>query len=200
MERIAPAFLQDDPHKALDQLNTIKILTPLRKGPTGVETLNQRVEQILSRRGVIDPLRPANGPWYSGRPVMITCNDYYHNLYNGDVGLTFGSHEDGRRSRLQVLFPDAGQKLKSFAPEQLPANETVYAMTVHKSQGTEFEKVLLVLPDMDVPLLTRELVYTAVTRARRQVEIWGRADLLKKAIGRRIERASGLRWILWPER
>ncbi len=198
MEKIAPLFDHHDPQTALQQLNTLKILTPLRKGPLGVEALNHWVEQILARHGVIDPARDGASAWYSGRPVMITCNDYYHRLFNGDVGITFDTGT-GRSRNLQVLFAQADQTLKPLAPEQLPAHETVYAMTVHKSQGTEFEKVLLVLPEIDVPLLTRELVYTAVTRARRQVEIWGDPGLLEKAVSRRIRRASGLHHILWPQ-
>jgi len=198
IEKIAPAFSIRDARKALQQLNTLKILTPLRKGPVGVQALNQWVEQILVRHDVIEPPQPSAAAWYSGRPVMIASNDYYHNLFNGDVGIAMNATK-GHPPMLQVYFPDQKQGLKALAPEQLPAHETVYAMTVHKSQGAEFDRVVLVLPDMDVPLLTREMLYTAITRARRKVEIWGRADLLKKAIPRRIRRASGLRQALWPQ-
>ena len=197
IEKIAPAFKVGDPLKALQQINTLKILTPLRKGPVGVLALNQWVEQILVRHDVIEPLQASMPAWYSGRPVMITSNDYYHNLFNGDVGIAMAAPA-ARSPMLQVFFPDQKQGIKSLVPEQLPGHETVYAMTVHKGQGTEFDCVVLILPDVDVPILTRELLYTAITRARRQVEIWGHAGVLKKAIGRRIRRASGLRESLWP--
>jgi len=196
MEKIAPIFNMRDAQKALKQMNTLKILTPLRKGPVGVQALNQGVEQILVRHDVIEPHKGTSLGWYAGRPVMITCNDYYRNLFNGDVGIAMNI-TSRRAQALQVFFPDSQQGCKSLVPEQLPAHETVYAMTVHKSQGTEFDLVVLVLPDIDVPLLTRELLYTAVTRARQRVEIWGRSDILKKAISRRIRRASGLKQALW---
>ncbi len=197
IEKIAPAFSVHDARKALQQLNALKILTPLRKGPRGVQALNHWVEQILVRHGVVEPLQASATEWYSGRPVMITTNDYYHNLFNGDVGIAMDNPTD-RPPMLQVIFPDQKQGLKTLAPEQLPAHETVYAMTVHKCQGTEFDSIVLVMPDADIPLLTREMLYTAITRARKRVEIWGCADLLKKAIPRRIRRASGLRQALWP--
>jgi exodeoxyribonuclease V alpha subunit len=196
-EKIAPAFTMREAQDALRQLNTLKILTALRKGPVGVQALNQWVEQILVRHDVIESYQGSSPEWYSGRPVMITCNDYYRNLFNGDMGIAM-RNAPSRSAALQVIFPASKQGVKFMVPEQLPAHETVYAMTVHKSQGTEFDQVVLVMPDMDVPLLTRELLYTAITRARRRVEIWGRWDILKKAIPRRIRRASGLTQALWP--
>ncbi len=197
MEKIAPAFGVHDPAQALRQINGMKILTPLRHGPAGVQALNQQVERILIRNDVIAPYPAGDGRWYSGRPVMIVCNDYYHNLFNGDMGIVKGESIHGPRS-FKVFFAGSSMDSKTLVPEQLPAHETVYAMTVHKSQGTEFDVVVLVLPDLDVPLLTRELLYTAVTRARRRVEIWGRRDILEKAVSRRIRRVSGLRQALWP--
>lgn len=198
-ETIAPAFQARDARKALLQLNTLKILSPLRKGPLGVEALNKRVEQILLRNDVIRPFEGALPTWYPGRPVMITCNDYFRNLFNGDVGIALDAGTADTPG-LQVFFPDPEQRVRHLSPEQLPAHETVYAMTVHKSQGSEFDRVVLILPDSDVPLVTRELLYTAITRARRRVEIWGHADILKKAIARRMRRASGLRHALWERR
>jgi len=102
--------------------------------------------------------------------------------------------------RLAVFFPGDQGALNSFAPYQLPPHETAYAMTVHKSQGSEFDRVILILPDRDVPVLTRELIYTAITRARQSVTIWGNAQLLATGVQRRIERASGLRQALWGSR
>ncbi len=198
MESIAPIFEMDDPATALKQLNELKILTPLRNGPYGVKTLNDFVEQILVGRNIIDPPRASSSLWYPGRPVMITRNDYYHNLFNGDIGITMAEGRSAAR-KLWVVFTDPGGGFKKLTPQQLPEHETVYVMTVHKSQGSEFNKVVLLLPDKDAPVLTRELIYTAITRARVSVEVWADPALLKTTIRRSIRRVSGLRQAMWPQ-
>jgi len=197
-ESLGPVFKTEDPRAMLERMNAFKILCPVRKGPSGVTALNQIVERILKRFGLIHMLPGGEVQWYPGRPVMINRNDYHLNLFNGDVGIAV-VEDDGQDRSLRVAFPDGGSAIHTLAPEQLPAHETVYAMTVHKSQGTEFDRILLVLPDQDVPVLTRELIYTAVTRARKQVEIWGRPEIFLAAVKRRIRRASGLREALWRE-
>jgi exodeoxyribonuclease V alpha subunit len=188
----APLFQNPDPGAAFACLNRFRILTAVRKGPFGVEALNARVERILRRREWMPPALAEAG-WYEGRPVMITRNDYYHELFNGDVGIAMerGGHP-------QVLFPGPQGRFKTLAPHQLPEHETVYAMTIHKSQGSEFERIMVVLPDIDLPLLTRELIYTAVTRARGTIVLWADPNLLAKAVQRPIQRASGLQEMLWP--
>ncbi|MEJ2158142.1 MAG: exodeoxyribonuclease V subunit alpha [Desulfobacteraceae bacterium] len=196
IEHIAPVFTTSDPLGAIAQLGQFKILTPYRKGPFGVEAVNQLVESTLRRQGVIEPVPGWRGQWYAGRPVMINRNDYFHHLFNGDVGITMMVHEGGE-PQVRVGFPYGRGAIRYLAPEQLSHYETVYAMSVHKSQGTEFEKIVLILPDRDSPLLTRELIYTAVTRARQTVEIWGQREILSAAVERRIQRASGLRNKLW---
>ncbi len=196
MEAIAPIFGTSEPLEALAQLEQIKILTPMRRGPFGVAAINEMVEATLRRHDCIKPAPGLGGQWYPGRPVIMNRNDYYHHLFNGDVGVTMLVHTDGMQ-QVRVGFQDGQGQIRHLAPEQLPDHETVYAMSVHKSQGTEFQKVVLILPDRDSPLLTRELIYTAVTRARHRVEIWGRPDILAAAVGRRIHRASGLRNKLW---
>lgn len=190
-DAFGPIFVTRDPMDALRCLMRYKILTPVRKGPFGVQGLNVSVERILRQAGVIRT-HQVGSPWYAGRPVMITRNDYYHNLYNGDIGITMVETVAGSQ-KFRVAFPDDKQGLIHLSPEQLPEHETVYAMTVHKSQGTEFDNVLLVLPDKDVPVLTRELMYTAITRAREKVTIWSDGEIFKAAVQRRIKRASGLR-------
>ena len=126
---------------------------------------------------------------------MITRNDYNLQLYNGDVGIIL---PDLKKDNLQrAFFKDESGNLRDFAPAMLPGHETVFAMTVHKSQGSEFDNVLLILPDQDSPLLTRELLYTAITRARKKVEIWGRKTLFFAAVKRQINRTSGLTEALW---
>jgi exodeoxyribonuclease V alpha subunit len=196
LETIAPVFDTADPLAALARFDQFKILTPVRKGPCGVEAINQLVEATLRRHGIINPAPGSGGQWYPGRPVMMNRNDYYHHLFNGDVGIATVTHIGGI-PRVRVGFPDGQGQIRYLYPEQLPDHETVYAMSVHKSQGAEFQHVVLILPDKDSPLLTRELIYTAVTRARQTVEIWGRQEILTAAVRRRIHRASGLRKKLW---
>ena len=175
-----------------------KILTAVRKGPVGVESLNAMVEDNLMARGAIHSGSASDSAWYHGKPVMISRNDYYQNLFNGDIGIAVAG-DRGDSGDIRVAFERGRDNIHYLVPEQLPPHETVYAMTVHKSQGTEFDKVVLILPDNDIPLLTRELIYTAITRARLSVEIWAREDILKHAIGRCTVRASGLRSALWDK-
>ena len=184
------------PGEAFECLTRFKILTAVRKGPFGVEALNARVERILRRREWI-AAKTAEAGWYPGRPVMITRNDYNHGLFNGDVGIAMEG-AGASSGPMQVIFPGPQGSFKALAPHQLPEHETVYAMTIHKSQGSEFEKIMVVLPDADLPLLTRELIYTAVTRARAAIQIWADPALLARAVQRPIQRASGLRDMLWP--
>jgi len=127
--------------------------------------------------------------------VLVTCNDYHLQLFNGDVGVALPDPEaDGA---LRVFFPAPGGALRRVPPARLPAHETAYATTVHKSQGTEADRVILILPNEPSLVLTRELIYTGITRARARVEIWGSATALEAAVARRITRTSGLRDALW---
>jgi exodeoxyribonuclease V alpha subunit len=125
--------------------------------------------------------------WYSGRPVLITANDRGLRLSNGDLGVTVRT-SDGK---LRVMVR-AGSAVREFAPTRLSGVETVHAMTVHKSQGSEARVVTVILPPEDSPLLTRELFYTAVTRARESVRVVGTEDAVRAAVGREVQRASGL--------
>lgn len=194
-----PLMRHTDARQAVEQLNRLKILTVVRQGPYGVRAVNQLVERILFNKGFL-PALPAREPaWYAGRPVLITRNDYFHNLFNGDMGVTLFPESDQEREGLRVAFADHLGQTKYLAPYQVPPHETVYAMTVHKSQGSEFDRVILVLPDQDLPILTRELLYTAVTRARTSLLILGDPDVLSRGLARRVVRASGLRAALWPD-
>ncbi|MBW2107965.1 MAG: exodeoxyribonuclease V subunit alpha [Deltaproteobacteria bacterium] len=168
------------------RFNGFRVLCALREGPYGVVAFNALIEDELARHGLISH----DGPWYRGRPVLITSNAYDIGLYNGDVGITWPDPESGE---LRVFFPTPEGLLRKLHPIRLPDHETVFAMTVHKSQGSEFDDVLLVMPDKASPLLTRELIYTGITRARRRVEIWTRLNILHTAVSQRIQRSSGLR-------
>ena len=173
----------DSPAAALERLGRFRILCATRRGPWGVERLNRLVEHRLSRRGLAVGER-----WYRARAILITANDYQVRLYNGDLGVVWP--EDGK---LWAWFPaaEAGE-LRRLPLAKLPAHDTAWAMTVHKSQGSEFDRVLLVLPPEDVALLTRELLYTGVTRARRRLHLVATAEILRRTIARRSRRSSGL--------
>ena len=175
----------------LEQFTRFRILCAHRSGDDGVTALNARVAASLKDYTGIDTARE----WYPGRPVMVTCNDYHLNLFNGDVGLIV--KPDADTSRLSALFMDSDKKSRMILPARLPAHETVYAMTVHKSQGTEFDTVLLVLPRHASPVVTRELFYTAVTRARQKVVVVASRDIIRRAVLTRVQRASGLSGQLW---
>jgi exodeoxyribonuclease V alpha subunit len=183
-------FLQtDQPAEALAKFGEFQILCALRNGPYGVKELNRLVEQSLSEAGLLE----RHGQWYRGRPVMIARNDYNLKLFNGDIGLALPDAS----GELRVFFSSADGELRKFAPSRLPAHETVFAMTIHKSQGSEFGAVLLILPGEDSPILTRELIYTGLTRARDRVEIWSTEGVLRAALAKRASRTSGLRDALW---
>ena len=181
------------PEEAFDLFNRLRILCALREGPFGVYALNLLAEQVLRKEGLIQQ----EGRWYFGRPVMITRNDYNLKLFNGDVGIILPDSESSHEPR--AYFPSEEGTIRKFPPLRLPEHETVYAVTVHKSQGSEFNRVLLLLPDADTPVLTRELIYTGITRAREKVEVWSKEEIFRAAVSRRIERTSGLRKALWAE-
>lgn len=181
------------PGEALQLFDKFRILCALRQGPYGVLGLNEQVEEILSQRELIQK----KNRWYRGRPVMITVNDYNMRLFNGDIGIVLPDAESGGEPR--VYFPSADGGVRKVAPVRLPEHETVYVMTVHKSQGSEFERVLILLPDHATESLTRELIYTGITRARDYVELWGAGEVFADAVQRQVERASGLRKKLWRD-
>jgi exodeoxyribonuclease V alpha subunit len=179
------------PEEAFELFNRFRILCALREGPYGVSALNQLVEQTLKGEGLIK----RESQWYRGRPVLVTRNDYNLKLFNGDVGIILPDPTAGNQPR--AFFQAADGSIRRISPLRLPEHETVYAMTVHKSQGSEFGRVLFFLPERAVPLLTRELVYTGITRAREKVEVWGKEEVFCTAVSRRIDRTSGLRDAIW---
>jgi len=174
----APFVAAPTPEAALAALDRFRILCALRRGPHGVEAWNRRVRGLL---GLSDDGR---------RPVIVTTNDYGLNLFNGDVGVVMPGGAADEPPRAWFRGPDGG--LRSFAPRLLPDHETCFAMTVHKSQGSEFDDVLVVLPAVDSPVVTRELIYTAITRARRRVAMLVDDQAFARAVGRRCRADSGL--------
>lgn len=165
--------------------NGFRILSPLREGPYGIKYINALIETVLRE----DQLIKTRAPFYHGMPIMINRNDHSLGLYNGDTGI-ITENTDGR---LTACFRNPDGTFRKISPSRLPGHETAYAMTVHKSQGSEFEDVLVILPDKDSPILTRELFYTAITRASRKLEIWCENKIASQTSLRRIKRFSGLK-------
>ncbi|MCE5275223.1 MAG: exodeoxyribonuclease V subunit alpha [Deltaproteobacteria bacterium] len=168
-----------------------RILCPVREGPYGVGAMNRLAESILREAGLID----TSTLHYHGRPVLITENDYGLSLFNGDTGIILKD----AAGDLRACFRDRDDAVRMISPMRLPGHETAWAMTVHKSQGSEYDRILFVMPQRDFPVLTRELVYTAVTRARTGMEIWADFGILALAVGRRTRRRSGLNSLLWKQ-
>jgi len=177
---------------ALKALARRQLLCALREDEFGSVAVNAALERLLRRAWRV----PAGAEWYAGRAVIVTRNDYGSGLHNGDVGLCLA---DGR-GRLRVWFetgedhggPEAG--VRGFAPTALPEHETAFAITIHKSQGSEYDHVAVLLtPDADNRILSRQLLYTAVSRARRRVELWASAAVLQATVSRAVERQGGLR-------
>ena len=173
------------PQEVLTAFGEYQLLCALREGPFGVSGLNDRIEQALVRQRRI--ARPAHARWYHGRPVMITRNDASLGLFNGDIGIALDQGQG-----IRVWFPLPDGSLKSVQPSRLPEHDTAWAMTVHKSQGSEFDHAALILPGQIVPVVTRELVYTAITRAKKRLSLYADERILAQAIATRTERRSGL--------
>ncbi len=181
----------ESPDDVLVAFDQFRVLCALRQGIYGVEGINSLIEICLADEGIIKP----DKQWYHGRPVMVMINDYSLKLFNGDVGIALNDPES--EIGLSVYFPSINGVPRKYSPYRLPAHETVYAMTVHKSQGSEFERVLLVMPPFSNQILTREIIYTGLTRARTSVELWCTDEIFTAACEKRIERRSGLRKALW---
>jgi exodeoxyribonuclease V alpha subunit len=181
-----------EPGAVLDALDALRVLCALRRGPDGARVWNARVEAGLARR--VPRFRP-DQPWYVGRPILVTENDYGVRLYNGDVGVVLADPDDPARRR--AVFRTTDGSLRSLSPARLPACETTFAMTIHKSQGSQFGHAVVVLPSVPSPILTRELVYTGITRARTRTTILATDDVLAEALRRPVQRATGLQDRLW---
>ncbi len=176
------AAILGDEVAALEVLDEHRLLCAHRRGPFGVQHWNRQVERWLTE----ETGEPIWSSWYAGRPVLVTANDYGLGLYNGDTGVTVV-----REGALRAVVGGAGETL-TFATSRLADVETMHAMTIHKSQGSQADEVTVLLPQEDSRLLTRELFYTAVTRAKRRVRVVGSEAALRAAIERRAVRASGL--------
>jgi exodeoxyribonuclease V alpha subunit len=179
------------PGEALALANRLRLLTAVREGPQGANGLNARIEALLT--GTHARAGRTAGPHFHGRLLLITRNSYPHRLFNGDIGICF-RNGDGT---LMAWFPgDTPDAPRAFHPASLPAHQGAFAMTVHKAQGSEFDTVWLLLPARPNRVLSRELVYTGLTRARSALHVAGSADVLQAALSRHASRWSGLGWRL----
>ncbi|MGN6649425.1 AAA family ATPase [Trinickia sp.] len=188
VQALTTALAQPQPDCAplFDALNAFRILCATRLGARGVEALNAQMADSV-RRAARVPLWVGTN-WFAGRPVMVSRNDYALGLFNGDIGIALPTRE----GQLRVYFRAADGGVRAVTPAALPPHDTAFALTVHKSQGSEFDHAALVLPASKSRVLTRELVYTAITRARRTVRIVGGRDVLASAVATPTRRDSGL--------
>ncbi len=178
------------PEDVLALFADVRLLCAIRNGDTGVDGMNQRVERHLRQLNLI---QDHDDLWYIGRPIMITRNDYALGLSNGDIGITLYDQEN---QRLRVYFQLPDGSIKGILPSRLPTHETAYAMTIHKSQGSEFGHTFLLLPAKMNPVVTRELIYTGITRAKKQLSLYADMPILLQGINRQTERLSGLKQAL----
>lgn len=186
LAKLAEPITSENAIDLLKAFNQIRLLCALHDGPwgiNGINGMNQAIGQRLQAQGKLQ----MSGEWFAGRPVMIIENDYGLGLYNGDIGI---AASDGERLRVWFVLPDG--KAHGFLPSRLPAHDTAWAMTVHKSQGSEFTHTLLLLPPEVNPLLTRELLYTGITRAREQLDLFATPEVLALMVRKQTERYSGL--------
>lgn len=165
-----------------------RLLCAIREGDFGVSGLNHRIERALAARNLIKTQQEI---WYHGRPVMVTLNDHALGLYNGDIGICMRDEEDPNQ-RLKVYFELPDGSVKAVIPSRVPQHETAYAMTIHKSQGSEFDFTLMILPPEYSPIITRELIYTGVTRAKSRLALYCDVRILKRGVQFKTERSSGL--------
>ncbi|PFG55504.1 DNA helicase/exodeoxyribonuclease V alpha subunit [Vibrio sp. ES.051] len=183
-----PESLSRKAKAVLDTFNQCRLLCAIREGDFGVAGLNQRIEKALSARKLI---QVQDELWYHGRPVMVMRNDHGLGLYNGDIGICMRDDSE-EEPRLKVFFELPDGSVKSILPSRVPEHETAYTMTIHKSQGSEFDYTLMILPPDFSPILTRELIYTGITRAKKRLALYAELNVLKRGIKVQTTRASGL--------
>ena len=185
IEGYADYIKEPDIKIALQKINRLRVLCAVREGEHGVYSVNTAIENHLRSKKLINK----NGEYYENRPIIVTRNYYSLGLFNGDVGIIRADE----KGVLKAWFEDSDDELKSVLPGYVAESETVFAMTIHKSQGSEYDKVLVVLPDNpDIPILTRELLYTAVTRAKSKVMVQASEAVILQTTERVVERASGI--------
>lgn len=182
-------FACNGPEEALNILSTFRILCAIREGSHGVSGMNRLAEKLLRKHGSISQ----GNPWYKGRPLIIRNNHYGLQLFNGDTGIVWPDSA----GKLWAWFDDPEGKSRQVPLSRLPEHDTAYAITVHQSQGSEFEEVLFLLPAVESRVLCRELIYTGITRARKRLLLYADPELLARSIQKQVVRYSGLGEKLW---
>ena len=187
-----PVMEATDPAEALAALRTFRVLCAHRRGRLGAEAVNRAIELWLANAKLIKPVD--DDPWYLHRPVMVTRNDNRLKLFNGDVGIVLPDADDPTRRRVYFDSTDSDDPApRSFLPGAIPEHETVFATTVHKAQGSEYDDVLVILPEKVSPIVTRELLYTAVTRAKKRADVLVTAEVIEYGVKEVVVRSSRLR-------
>lgn len=184
-EGFQPMLTASSPEQAFAAMEAFRFLCALRKGPDGVEGINILVTQVLRRAGLIAGHKTE---WYQGRPIIILRNQYELRLFNGDTGILW----QDKHGHLRAWFRRADNSLSSISPARLPEHETAYSITVHKAQGSEFDQVLLLLPEEDSRVLGQELLYTGITRARNRLLLCATRERIATTVRRKTQRYSGL--------
>jgi exodeoxyribonuclease V alpha subunit len=182
-ELLKPLQTLHDPEAAFAHFAGYQALCAHRTGPYGSVMVNALLEEALARHFNL----PAEQRWHVGRPIVITENDYAVDLFNGDTGILLPW-----KGKLAAFFRSPEGGFRQIPPARLPAHESAYALTIHKSQGSEFDQVLLILTDQASPILSRELLYTGITRARSRVEVWGTSESLQACVERPLKRTLHL--------
>ena len=191
LQGVEPIFLAGTVEQAFTAMEEFRVLCAVRKGPSGVAGINSLAEKTLRQKGLIT----TDSQLYPGRPVLIRRNNPELQLFNGDTGLLWNDAE----GRLKAWFKRADNSLYPITPARLPAHDTAYAITIHKAQGSEFSRVLLLLPEEENRVLSRELLYTGITRARKRLLLCASPEILFYAVRKKTVRHSGLADSLWAD-
>ena len=181
---------EEDTLEAIRKINEARVLCALNAGKYGIHNFNNIIQNYLKRKGWLDPA----GNFYHNQPIIVTRNDYTLGLFNGDVGLVRKDENGELKAWFESTDKEGMKVARAVSTGYLPDCKTVFAMTIHKSQGSEFERVVIVLPDKEnLPILTRELLYTGVTRAKKHALVIGRHEVIEAAVKKNVSRASGIR-------
>jgi exodeoxyribonuclease V alpha subunit len=181
----------EDKNAVFKAFERFRILCAMREGPRGVDDINKQVSRHFRQSMNHVQIAGEQSDWYPGRPVIILRNDHVLKLFNGDIGISLPDTSNDE-NQMMVYFPDSDGGFRAISPLRLPEHETAFAMTAHKSQGSEFDSILLLLPSTHNRVVSRELLYTAITRSRKQVTIASNETVLRQAIESPANRRSGL--------
>ncbi|MGO2508927.1 MAG: exodeoxyribonuclease V subunit alpha [Vibrio hibernica] len=183
------ASMEKKARHVLSAFSRTRLLCAVREGEYGVVGMNSAIEQALTQQRFIQPIE--NEQWYVGKPIMVSQNDSALGLHNGDIGMCL-LDESEKNPRLRVYFEMPDGRIKGILPSRIPAHELAFAMTIHKSQGSEFDHTILLLPVKLNPILTKELIYTGVTRAKSRLDLFANPQVLAQGISIKTKRTSGL--------